>query len=229
MIRAQKSEIKGQMTEKGAEIALLIDHTLLRPDATRREVVALCSEARNFGFAAVCVNPSFVRVAAHELSNSPVKVGTVIGFPLGASTTETKAFEAKDAILNGAQELDMVLAIAELKDHNNEYVLNDIKAVVKAGEERVIKVILETCLLTDEEKVTACKLVVKAGAHFVKTSTGLAEGGATVEDIRLMRRTVGPEFGVKASGGIRSLDDALKMIDAGATRIGTSCGVAIVT
>lgn len=220
---------KRQMTIKGAEIAPLIDHTLLKPDATREDVITLCSEARHFRFAAVCVNPFFVRLATHELSESPVKTSTTIGFPLGASTTETKAFEAKDAIRNGAQEIDMVLSITALKEHNNEYVLNDIRAVVKAAEGRIVKVILETCLLTDEEKVVACKLAVKAGAHFVKTSTGFAGGGATVEDIRLMRQTVGDKFGVKASGGIRSLDDALKMISAGATRIGASSSVAIVT
>lgn len=255
-----------QMTEKGVEIAPLIDHTLLKPDATREDVITLCSEARQYGFAAVCVNPSFARLAAAELlasakpsafavrqsaalasaeppaepgsarlrpaepgSDSPVKTCTTIGFPLGASTTETKVFEAENAIRNGAQELDMVLSIAALKDHNNEYVLNDIGAIVKAGQGCIVKVILETCLLTDEEKVTACKLAVKAGAHFVKTSTGFAASGATVEDIRLMRQTVGDKFGVKASGGMRSLDDVLKMIDAGATRIGTSSSVAIVT
>jgi len=170
-----------------------------------------------------------IRLAANELAGSPVKAGTVVGFPMGTQTTETKAFEAANAIGNSAQELDMVIAISALKSGNHEYVLNDIRAVVKEAGGCVVKVILETCLLNNDEKVTACRLTMEAGAHFVKTSTGLAGDGATVEDIQLMRKTVGPDFGVKASGGIRTLDDALKMVEAGANRIGASSSVAIVT
>jgi deoxyribose-phosphate aldolase len=218
-----------EMTEQGAKVAPLIDHTLLKAEATRTQVTTLCKEARTYGFAAVCVHPCLIRFAADQLAGSSVKPGTVIGFPMGDSTSTTKAFEAEDALRNGAQELDMVLALSAMKDRDHSYVLNDIKAVVKAAAGRTVKVIFETCLLTDEEKVTACRLAVEAGAHFVKTSTGLAGGGATVEDIRLMRQTVGNRCGVKASGGIRTLDDALKMIAAGANRIGTSAGVAIVT
>ena len=217
------------MTAQGARVAPLIDHTLLKAEATRAQVVAICAEARQYGFAAVCVQPCMIRLAADELAGSPVKPCTVVGFPLGASTTAVKAFEAEDAIRNGAMELDMVLALSAMKDRDFAYVLNDMKAVVKAADGRVVKVILETCLLTNEEKVTACKLAVDAGVQFVKTSTGLAGGGATVDDVRLMRRTVGERCGVKASGGIRTLADAFLMMDAGATRLGASAGVAIVT
>ena len=217
------------MTAQGAKVAPLIDHTLLKAQATRAQVATLCGEARQYGFAAVCVPPCQVRFAADALAGSPVKPGTVIGFPFGYSTSAAKAFEAEDAIRNGAQELDMVLAISAIKDQDHAYVLKDIRGVVAAAAGRTVKVIFETCLLTKDEKVTACRLALEAGAGFVKTSTGLAAGGATVDDIQLMRQTVGNRCGVKASGGIRTLDDALKMIAAGANRIGTSGGVAIVT
>jgi deoxyribose-phosphate aldolase len=217
------------LSGRGARVAPLIDHTLLKAEAMPRQVEALCREALHYGFAAVCVNPSMVQRAAGALAGSAVKVCTVVGFPLGASTSTTKAFEAEDAVRLGARELDMVLAIGALKAGDRSAVLADIRAVVQAGGGCTVKVILETCLLTDEEKETACRLAMEAGAHFVKTSTGLAGGGATTEDIRRMRRVTGPAFGVKASGGIRTLDVALQLIEAGATRIGASASVAIVT
>ena len=217
------------VTEKGKELAPLIDHTLLRADSVRSRVELLCREARHYGFASVCVIPSMVRLASEQLTDSHVKISTVIGFPLGVTTTRSKAFEAEDAVNNGANELDMVLAIAALKDRDYQYVLNDIKAVVNAAGDRIVKVILETFLLSDEEKVSACKLATEAGARFVKTSTGFAGGGATVEDVRLMRRSVPSGVGVKASGGIRTLTDALRMVEAGANRLGTSSGGTIVT
>ncbi|XJZ27995.1 deoxyribose-phosphate aldolase [Bacillota bacterium Lsc_1132] len=211
-------------------IASMIDHTLLKANATRAEIVKLAEEAKKYSFASVCVNPTWVQTAAELLADTPeVKVCTVIGFPLGAATSETKAFETKNAIENGATEVDMVINIGALKDNQDEFVEQDIRAVVEAAKGKALtKVIIETCLLTDEEKVRACQLAVKAGADFVKTSTGFSTGGATVEDIQLMRQTVGPEIGVKASGGIRSREDAVAMIEAGATRIGASSGVAIV-
>ena len=218
-----------KITEIGKSIAPLIDHTLLKPDASRQQMIALCREAINYGFATVCVNPFMVRLAAKELKESSVKVCSVIGFPLGASTTEAKAFEADNAVSNGARELDMVISVTALKDHNYKYVSNDIKAVIKAGHGNLVKVILETCLLTDKEKITASRLVMEAGADFVKTSTGFSKGGATVKDIKLIRQTVGDGIGIKASGGIHTTADALKMIDAGAGRIGASAGIAIVT
>ncbi|MEH7255198.1 deoxyribose-phosphate aldolase [Neobacillus niacini] len=207
----------------------MIDHTLLKADAPMEEIVKLVEEAKKYSFASVCVNPTWVKIAADMLKDTPkVKVCTVIGFPLGASTPETKAFETKNAIENGANEIDMVINISALKDKQNELVERDIRAVVEAARGKALtKVIIETCLLTKEEKVRACELAVKAGADFVKTSTGFSTGGATVEDIRLMRETVGPELGVKASGGVRSREDALAMIEAGATRIGASSGVSI--
>ncbi|GHI00537.1 deoxyribose-phosphate aldolase [Neobacillus kokaensis] len=210
-------------------IARMIDHTLLKPEATKEQVVKLVNEAKEYSFASVCINPAWVRIAAELLADTPdVKVCTVIGFPLGATTPETKAFETKNAIENGASEVDMVINIGALKDKQDEKVENDIRSVVEAAKGKaLVKVIIETCLLTDEEKIRACELSVKAGADFVKTSTGFSTGGATVEDIRLMRKTVGPEIGVKASGGVRSREDALAMIEAGATRIGASSGVAI--
>jgi deoxyribose-phosphate aldolase len=211
-------------------IAQLIDHTLLNADATTAEVMKLLEEAKQFKFASVCINPTWVKTAAEFLRCSPeVKVCTVIGFPLGATTPEVKAFETKNAIENGATEVDLVINIGALKDKRYDLVEKDIQAVVDAAKGKVLtKVIIETCLLTDEEKVIACELAVKAGADFVKTSTGFSTGGATGEDIALMRKTVGPEIGVKASGGVRSLDDAEAMIKAGATRIGASSGVKIV-
>ncbi|ALC92934.1 deoxyribose-phosphate aldolase [Bacillus sp. FJAT-18017] len=208
----------------------MIDHTLLKANATKAEITKLAEEAREYKFASVCVNPTWVKMAADLLEDTPeVKVCTVIGFPLGASTPETKAFETKNAIENGATEVDMVINIGALKDGNDELVERDIRAVVDAAKGKALtKVIIETSLLSDEEKVRASKLSVKAGADYVKTSTGFSTGGATVEDVRLMRETVGPEIGVKASGGVRSREDALAVVEAGATRIGASSGVAIV-
>lgn len=207
-----------------------IDHTLLKADATENEVIKLCNEAKEYDFFSVCINPGFVEIAAKELSESNVAVCTVIGFPLGASTPETKAFETRDAIQKGAAEVDMVINISKLKDKKDEEVLKDIKAVVDAADKKaLVKVIIETCLLTDEEKERACKLAKDAGADFVKTSTGFSTGGATKEDIDLMRKTVGTEMGVKASGGVRTYEDAVTMIESGATRIGASASIAIVT
>jgi len=209
-------------------LAGYIDHTLLRADATKSEIKKLTDEAKQYGFKSVCVNPTWVSYAKQQLADSDVKVCTVIGFPLGATTSEVKAFETKNAIENGASEVDMVINIGALKDHDDELVLNDIKAVVaQAAGQALVKVIIETSLLTEEEKVRACELAVKAGADFVKTSTGFSTGGATVEDVALMRKTVGDQAGVKASGGVRSYNDMMKMIEAGATRIGTSSGVKI--
>ena len=211
-----------------AQIAKMIDHTILKAEATESEIIKLCKEAIHYNFASVCVNPSMVPVAAKELKGTHVKVCTVIGFPLGATTTEVKAFETKDVIEKGATEVDMVINVGKLKERNLEYVKNDIKAVVEAAKGKALtKVIIETCLLTEEEKIIACKLSKEAGADFVKTSTGFSTGGATVEDIKLMRETVGPEMGVKASGGVRSKKDALAMIENGATRIGASASIAI--
>ncbi|MGH2318183.1 deoxyribose-phosphate aldolase [Planococcus sp. SE5232] len=209
-------------------IASYIDHTLLKPESTESQVVQLCKEAAEYKFASVCVNPTWVETAAAELAGSGVKVCTVIGFPLGASTPETKAFETTDAISKGAGEIDMVLNVGALKSGNTDHVKKDIEAVVNAAKGKaIVKVILETCLLTDDEKATASRLSKEAGADFVKTSTGFSTGGATVEDVKLMRQTVGPDLGVKASGGVRSLEDVEAMIEAGATRIGASSGVKI--
>ncbi|OWR30106.1 deoxyribose-phosphate aldolase [Saccharibacillus sp. O23] len=209
-------------------LASMIDHTLLRADAAEAEVAKLIEEAKTYEFASVCVNPTWVAFSAERLAGSSVKVCTVIGFPLGASTPETKAFETRDAIAKGANEVDMVINIGALKSSNAELVERDIRAVVEAAAgQALVKVIIETCLLTDEEKVLACELAVRAGADFVKTSTGFSTGGATPEDVALMRKTVGPEIGVKASGGVRSREDMEKMIEAGATRIGASSGVKI--
>ena len=208
--------------------AKMIDHTLLKAEATKEQVEKLCAEAKQFGFASVCVNPTWVKLCSELLQNTEVLVCTVIGFPLGANTSAVKAFEAKDAIANGAKEVDMVINIGALKDKNYELVQADIAAVVEAAKgNAIVKVIIETCLLTDEEKVKACELSVAAGADFVKTSTGFSTGGATAEDIALMRKTVGPDLGVKASGGVRSLEDMKKMVESGATRIGASSGVSI--
>ena len=204
-----------------------IDHTLLKPDASQEQIETLIEEAKKYDFASVCVNPTWVSFAAQALKATDVKVCTVIGFPLGANTPELKAFETSDAIQNGANEVDMVINIGALKSRNFDLVERDIRAVVEAAKGTLVKVIIETCLLTDDEKVRACQLAQKAGADFVKTSTGFSTGGATVEDIALMRKTVGPDMGVKASGGARSYEDALAFIKAGATRIGASSGVAI--
>ncbi len=212
----------------GQRIGAMIDHTLLKADATDDEVRKLCEEARQHTFASVCVNPSKVRLSAELLKGCPVKVCTVIGFPLGATTSVTKEMETRDAVANGADEIDMVINVGALKAKDHGKVKEDIEAVVRGAGGRCVKVILETSLLDDEEKVVACRLAKEAGADFVKTSTGFGGGGATVHDIELMRRTVGPDMGVKASGGIRDFDTARKMIEAGATRLGASASVAIV-
>ncbi|WP_186577978.1 deoxyribose-phosphate aldolase [Aquibacillus kalidii] len=210
-------------------LAKYIDHTALKADTTKEQIIAVCEEAMQHSFYSVCVNPTWVEQAAVLLKDSDVKVCTVIGFPLGANTTEVKAAETKDAIAKGATEVDMVINIAALKDRENEKVEKDIRSVVEAAKGKaLVKVIIETSLLTDEEKMVACNLAVKAGADFVKTSTGFSTGGATVEDIRLMRETVGPNLGVKASGGVRDRETAIAMINAGATRVGASASVAIV-
>mgnify|MGYP000923379076 FL=1 len=204
-----------------------IDHTLLKPDASQEQIETLIEEAKKYDFASVCVNPTWVNFAAQALKTTDVKVCTVIGFPLGANTPELKAFETSDAIQNGANEVDMVINIGALKSQNFDLVEKDIRAVVEAAKGTLVKVIIETSLLTDDEKVKACQIAQKAGADFVKTSTGFSTGGATVADVALMRKTVGPDMGVKASGGARSYEDALAFIKAGATRIGASSGVAI--
>lgn len=204
----------------------LIDHTALKPNTNKESILKLIAEAKTYDFASVCVNPCWVALAHQELKNTDVKVCTVIGFPLGANTTEVKVFETKDAIEKGAQEIDMVINIAMLKDKEYDYVENEIHQIVEAAKDKaIVKVIIETCLLIDEEKIKACELSQKAGADFVKTSTGFSTGGATVHDIALMRKTVGAEMGVKASGGVHTHEEALAMVEAGATRIGASAGV----
>ncbi|MBA4493144.1 deoxyribose-phosphate aldolase [Paenactinomyces guangxiensis] len=213
----------------GKEIAALIDHTLLKPEATRKQIQVLCEEAKSYGFASVCINPYWVKEAARHLAGTEVKVCTVVGFPLGATTKEVKAFETRNAVQNGATEIDMVMNIGALKSGDLTTVKEDIQSVVEAAEGMTVKVILETGLLSREEIVRACEQAKAAGAHFVKTSTGFGQGGATVEAVELMRKTVGPEMGVKASGGVRDLQTAQQMIDAGASRIGASASVAIVT
>ena len=205
-----------------------IDHTLLKQDATEKQIDCLLSEAREYDFASVCVNLTWVEHAKKGLEGTDVKICTVIGFPLGATTSAVKAFETKEAIQNGADEIDMVINVGALKTGNLDLVESDIRAVVEESGDKLVKVIIEACLLTDQEKVLACQLAQKAGADFVKTSTGFSTGGATVADVTLMRETVGPDMGVKAAGGARSCADALAFVEAGATRIGTSAGVAIV-
>jgi deoxyribose-phosphate aldolase len=213
-----------------AAVAALIDHTLLRPEATASSILKLCDEARSHGFASVCINPYWVELAAGRLEESPVKVCTVIGFPLGANMTAIKVAETEAAIRAGAREIDMVMNIGEMCSGNDDAVGRDIQAVVEAAHAggALVKVILETALLDDEQKTTACLLAKEAGAEFVKTSTGFGPSGATAHDVALMRATVGPEMGVKASGGIRTLDDLKTMVAAGATRIGASASVRIV-
>ncbi|QIH79269.1 deoxyribose-phosphate aldolase [Macrococcoides canis] len=208
-------------------LAKYIDHTALKPETTKVQIEQLAQEAREYGFMSVCVNPTHVQYAKSLLEGTDVLVCTVIGFPLGANTPAVKAFETKNAIDNGAGEVDMVINIGALKDKNYDLVAEDIKAVVEAAGDVTTKVIIETALLTDEEKVKACEIAKAQGADFVKTSTGFSTGGATKEDIALMRKAVGPDMGVKASGGIRSYEDVMAMIDAGATRIGASAGVQI--
>jgi deoxyribose-phosphate aldolase len=212
------------------DIAGMIDHTLLKPDATADQIAQLCYEARKFNFASVCVNPTHVRLCAELLQGSPVKVCTVIGFPLGASAPEVKAFEAQTALRDGASEIDMVINIGALKAGDLTLVARDIYEVVKVGHAggAIVKVIIETSLLTDNEKISACLLAKEAAADFVKTSTGFSGGGATVEDVLLMRKVVGPGMGVKAAGGVHDFEEARNMVRAGATRIGASAGVKIV-
>lgn len=233
----------GMVVEAGAErlsstiggipddtsLARMIDHTLLKPDATPDQIAQLCFEARKYRFASVCVNPAWVKLCAQLLDGTPVKVCTVIGFPLGAAASEVKAFETRNAIAEGATEIDMVINIGALKARDLELVARDIQGVVAVAhaQQSIVKVIIETALLTDEEKTIACLISKEAGADFVKTSTGFSGGGATVNDIALMRRAVGPGLGVKASGGVKTFEDAESMIKAGATRIGASAGVKI--
>ncbi len=209
-------------------IANLIDHTLLKPDATKEQIRALCHEAQTYSFAAVCVNPYWVKLAAEELAGTDIGVCTVIGFPLGADTPASKAFAAKQAVLDGATELDMVLNLGAFKSHEFDRVKEDIQAVRSAAPDSLVKVILEIGLLSDDEISLACQLAKEAGAHFVKTSTGFLAGGAKPSAVQLMRKAVGQDLGVKASGGIRSYQTALEMIEAGANRLGTSSGVAII-
>lgn len=213
---------------KREEIAKIIDHTILKPEASIEKLKKLCSEALENNFASVCVNPCNVALAAKELKGSNVKVCTVIGFPLGASTSKVKSFETEDAIKNGAEEVDMVINIGKLKDKDYDYVREDIKAVINSAKGKALtKVIIETCLLTDEEKIMACKLSKEVGADFVKTSTGFSTYGAKVYDIKLMRQTVGNSMGVKASGGIHNLQEVKALVAAGATRIGASASILI--
>lgn len=204
-----------------------IDHTLLKQDATKEQILELIAQAKQYNFASVCVNPTWVKLAREELRDSDVKVCTVIGFPLGATLSEVKAFETKQVISNGADEVDMVINIGELKSGNLQYVEEDIKAVVEASGDKLVKVIIEACLLSEEEKVAACQASVRAGADFVKTSTGFSTGGATIDDVKLMRQVVGETVGVKAAGGARTREDAWNFIKSGANRIGTSAGIAI--
>ncbi|EFI42601.1 deoxyribose-phosphate aldolase [Peptoniphilus sp. oral taxon 386 str. F0131] len=210
------------------EINRMIDHTLLKPESTREQVKNLCEEALKYNFKSVCINPYWVEYASEILKGSEVGVCTVIGFPLGANTTELKAFEAREAVKNGAAEVDMVINVGLLKSEEFDAVEKDIKAVVDAADGRIVKVILETCLLSDEEIIKACKLSMNAGADFVKTSTGFSSHGATAHHVKLMKSVVGDNLEVKASGGIRDLKTSLEMIDSGATRLGVSAGIAIV-
>lgn len=210
------------------EMNRLIDHTLLKADASISSIEKLCNEALNYHFASVCVNPGFVPLASKLLKGSDVKVCTVIGFPLGATLPKAKQAETLLAIEAGAEEIDMVINVSMAKEHQFDYVENEIRLVKEACANKILKVILETCLLTDDEIVNCCKAAVNAGADFVKTSTGFSKGGATTHAVKIMRDTVGPNFGVKASGGIHSYEEALDMVNAGANRIGASCGVEIV-
>ena len=209
-------------------VAKYIDHTLLKPDSTREQIDKILEEAKKYQFKSVCINPTHVSYASQQLLDTDVLVCTVVGFPLGATTTDVEVFETENAIKNGASEIDMVINIGALKDQRYDEVQKDIEGVIAAANGKTVKVIIETVLLTDEEKVKACELAEKAGATFVKTSTGFAGGGATPEDVKLMKDTVGNRLEVKASGGVRSLEDFEKMIEAGATRIGASAGVQII-
>lgn len=227
---AERFSAKLGIGHVNSEIAHLIDHTLLKPEATVQQITQLCHEALLYNFASVCVNPAHVKLAAELLKNSDVKVCTVVGFPLGATSTQAKVSETEQALNDGATEIDMVINIGALKGGEDSRVEQDIAAVAGAAHSRgaLCKVIIETSLLTNDEKVRACQLAKKAGADFVKTSTGFSGGGATIEDVALMRRTVGPGLGVKASGGIKTLADAQSMVAAGATRLGASAGVKII-
>lgn len=209
-------------------IASLIDHTILKPDATKEQVEKICEQAKEHKFASVCVNPYYVSLVSDKLKGSVVKTTSVVGFPLGASTSDVKSYETRDAIKNGADEIDMVINIAALKNRSLDIVKKDIKGVVEAASGNIVKVIIEACLLTQEEKVLACEISKECGADFVKTSTGFSTGGATVEDVKLMKKTVGKDVLVKASGGIRTLDDLEKLVKAGADRIGASASVDII-
>ena len=214
------------------KIASLIDQTLLKPDATKDDIRRLCREAMDYGFWSICINPSYIPLAASILQDTEIKICSVVGFPLGANTPEAKAFEAEKALRDGANEIDMVINLGALKSGDYELVKRDIRSVVEQGirfqRGIIVKVIIETGLLIDSEKALACKVVKESGANFVKTSTGINSRGATVQDVEFIRRLVGPEFGVKASGGIRTYEDAIKLIEAGANRIGTSSGVSII-
>jgi deoxyribose-phosphate aldolase len=222
---------KTVLPHTASEMALMIDHTLLKPEATPAQIDRLCAEARQYGFGSVCVNPVYVNRCAQALQGSAVKVCTVIGFPLGTHTSAVKAYEAAEAIQDGATELDMVINVGALKAGELALVRQDIRQVVESARvsAALVKVIIEACLLTDEEIVTACQLAQQAGANYVKTSTGFSTGGATFEDVALMRRTVGSQMGVKAAGGVRTLADARRMIEAGASRLGASAGVKIMS
>ncbi|KEI80893.1 deoxyribose-phosphate aldolase [Clostridium botulinum] len=210
------------------KLSKYIDHTLLKPQATEKDILKLIEEAKTYDFASVCVNPSWVKLAYENLKDTDVKVCTVVGFPLGATSTASKVYETKVAIEDGADEIDMVISVGQLKSGNDEYVKEEIKKIVEASKNKLVKVIIETCLLTEEEKVKACTLSKEAGADYVKTSTGFSTGGAKPEDIKLMRETVGKNMGVKASGGIHTREEIEVMIENGATRIGASCGVELV-
>ena len=210
------------------QLASMIDHSLLRPNATREQLRRFCEEAIALGFKAVCINPIHVADAVHMLKEKEPLVCSVVGFPFGTHSPKSKAFETEQVIRVGAREVDMVIRVGALKEGRDDEVLEDIEAVVKAAKGHPVKVILETCYLTDEEKIRGCKLAIEAGASFIKTSTGFAEAGAKIEDVKLMRKAVGKEFGVKAAGGIRTLEEALKMVEAGANRLGTSGSVAII-
>lgn len=211
-----------------AELAQFIDHTILRPESGEQDIERLCREAKDYGFVSVCVNPCWVRRAAELVEGSGVKVCGVVGFPLGATSTSAKGYETQEQVYSGAGELDMVMNLGAFKDKRYDSVRSDIELVVRSAQGAPVKVIIETCLLTDEEKITAAHIVREAGARFVKTSTGFNKAGATAADVRLLRRAVGDDIGVKASGGIRDLTTTLALIDAGANRIGTSAGVQII-
>lgn len=213
----------------GKMLSPLIDHTLLKADARQTDILRLCEEAKQYGFASVCVNPTWVPLCVELLEDSDILICSVVGFPLGANTTETKVLETEELVSLGADEIDMVMNIGSLKDKDYSSVYDDVLQVVDSADEAIVKVIIETCLLDDDEKVAACVLCKEAGAHFVKTSTGLNKAGANVHDVELMRRVVGPEMGVKAAGGVRDFETAIAMIKAGASRLGASASVAIVS